>query len=55
VLKAAAAATAHAIDAAYVAQWQTLESNVPSIAIARALGFQPYCRTIAVRLNPDRS
>ena len=48
---AAAGATAHAIDSGYIAQWQTLESNLPSMAIARALGFEPYCRTIAVRLR----
>ncbi len=50
---AATAATAHAIDTGFVAQWQTLESNLPSIAIARALGYQPYCRTIAIRLRCD--
>ena len=46
---AASAATAHALDAGFIAQWQTLEANAPSIAVARALGFEPYCRTIAVR------
>ena len=35
-------------------QWQTLESNAPSMAIGRALGYQPYCRTIAVRLRVGR-
>ncbi|MDE3096029.1 MAG: GNAT family N-acetyltransferase [Chloroflexota bacterium] len=47
----AAAATAHGIEDGRVMLWQTLEANAPSMAIARALGYQPYARTIAVRLR----
>lgn len=47
----ASAATAHGLAAGLIAQWQTLESNAPSMAVQRELGFQPYCRTLAIRLN----
>ncbi len=47
----ASAASAHGLASGRVMQWQTLESNTPSMAIGRALGYQPYCRTIAVRLR----
>jgi GNAT superfamily N-acetyltransferase len=50
---AASAATSHALDGGLIGQWQTLEANVPSIAVARALGYVPYCRTIAVRLRSE--
>ena len=50
---AASAATAHALDGRLIAQWQTLEANVPSIAVGRALGYEPYCRTIAVRMRAE--
>jgi len=48
----AAAAMAHGLARKQVMLWQTLEFNSPSMAIARNLGFQPYARTIAVRLRP---
>jgi GNAT superfamily N-acetyltransferase len=47
----ASAATGQALAAGLIAQWQTLESNAPSTAVGRALGFRPYCRTLAIRLN----
>lgn len=47
----AAAATRDAIGRALIAQWRTLESNGPSLAVSRRLGFEPYCRTIAVRFR----
>ena len=47
----ATAATAHALKQGFVMLWQTLESNTPSMAIARTLGYQPYARTIAIRLR----
>lgn len=50
-LGVAAATTAHALEAGGIAQWQTLESNAPSVSIAKHLGFKPYCRTLAVRLK----
>jgi GNAT superfamily N-acetyltransferase len=50
-LGVAAATTAHALEAGGIAQWQTLESNEPSLRIAEKLGFKPYCRTLALRLK----
>ena len=50
-LAVATAATAHGIAAGYVMLWQTLESNAPSMSVARRLGYQPYARTIAIRLR----
>jgi GNAT superfamily N-acetyltransferase len=47
----ASATTAHALEAGGIAQWQTLETNTPSLAIAKKLGYQPYCRTLAIRLR----
>lgn len=47
----AAAATAHGIADGRVMLWQTLEANASAMAVARALGYQPYARTIAVRLR----
>ncbi len=37
------------LDQGLVPQYRTLESNAPSMRIAKSLGFQPYARTIAVR------
>jgi GNAT superfamily N-acetyltransferase len=47
----ATATTVHALEAGGIAQWQTLESNGPSVTIAAKLGFKPYCRTLVVRLK----
>jgi RimJ/RimL family protein N-acetyltransferase len=41
----------YAINQGLIAQYRTLESNLPSIAIANRLGFQAYAKTIAVRIK----
>jgi GNAT superfamily N-acetyltransferase len=46
------AMTAHGLAAGGVVQYRTLEANLPSVGIARALGFQRFARTLAVRLTP---
>jgi GNAT superfamily N-acetyltransferase len=40
-----------ALDRRLVPQFRTLETNAPSIAIAERLGFEPYARSLAVRLK----
>jgi RimJ/RimL family protein N-acetyltransferase len=52
-LAVGSAATAHGIAGGYVMIWQTLESNAPSMAVAKRLGYQPYARTIAIRLRSE--
>lgn len=47
----AAAATSHGLGTGAVMQWQTLVANEPSLRVASALGYEPYCRTIAIRLR----
>jgi RimJ/RimL family protein N-acetyltransferase len=47
---AASAAAADGLRQGRIMQWQTLLSNVPSISIARGLGFVEHVRSIAVRL-----
>ena len=42
-----------ALDRRLVPQYRTLEANAPSIAIAERLGFEPYARSLAVRLTGD--
>lgn len=42
---------AEALERGLVAQYRTLESNAPSLAVAQRLGFQPYARSLAVRLR----
>jgi hypothetical protein len=37
-----------------VMQYRTLQANLPSVAIARSLGFQRFALTLAVRLTPPR-
>jgi hypothetical protein len=32
-------------------QYRTLQANLPSVGIARALGFQRFALTLAVRLT----
>ena len=46
----AGAATRAALDAGVVAHYQTLEANLPSVAIARALGFRRDGTTLSFRL-----
>jgi GNAT superfamily N-acetyltransferase len=47
---AVAGATRVALERNLVAQYRTLLANVPSMAIARDLGFQRYALTLAIRL-----
>lgn len=47
------ALTSYGLERGGIMQYRTLESNVPSLRIARALGYQPYGRTIAVRLKQE--
>jgi len=42
-----------ALERKLVAQYGTLESNLPSLAIAERLGFVPYARSLAVRLREE--
>jgi GNAT superfamily N-acetyltransferase len=49
------AMTAHGLAAGGVVQYRTLQANGASVAIARALGFQRFAQTLAVRLTrPDK-
>jgi GNAT superfamily N-acetyltransferase len=45
------AMTAHGLAAGGVLQYRTLQANLPSVGIARALGFQRFALTLAVRLT----
>jgi GNAT superfamily N-acetyltransferase len=45
------AMTAHGLAAGGVVQYRTLQANLASVGIARALGFQRFARTLAVRLT----
>lgn len=44
-------AALYVLEHRLIAQYRTLESNTPSMAIGAALGFQHYASTIAVRLT----
>ena len=46
--------TAHGLALGGVVQYRTLEANLASVGIARSLGFQPFARTLAIRLAPPR-
>lgn len=48
-----AAAASHALTAGLLAQYQTLWSNTAAIAVARALGFEHFATTMAVRLPAE--
>lgn len=48
-------ATAHALSQLPIVHYQTLLVNANSIAIATALGFTEYARTLAARLKPGFS
>ena len=48
------AMTAHGLATGGVVQYRTLQANLPSVGIARALGFQRFAQTLAVRLIPPR-
>ena len=43
-----------ALDRRLVPQYRTLEANASSIAIAERLGFEPYARSLSVRLKGER-
>jgi GNAT superfamily N-acetyltransferase len=43
--------TAEALNRGLAPQYQTLEANIPSMAIGQALGFERYATTVAVRLK----
>jgi len=45
------AMTAHGLAAGRVVQYRTLQANLASVGIARALGFQRFAQTLAVRLT----
>lgn len=45
------AAANYALEHGLIAQYRTLESNLPSVAVGRALGFKDYGSTIAVVLS----
>ncbi len=49
---AVSAITRHALDNNLVAQYRTLVSNTPSLAIANRLGFERYATSVVMRLNP---
>jgi len=52
--RSAVAHAAHrALAAGLLPQYRTLETNGPSLRIARSLGFQSYARSLAVRLRPQ--
>jgi hypothetical protein len=44
--------TGEVLKRGLVPQYRTLEANKSSMAIARALGFELYATTVAVRLTP---
>jgi GNAT superfamily N-acetyltransferase len=44
------AVTGLALAEGLVPQYRTLDSNLPALAVARALGYRPYARTVSVRI-----
>lgn len=46
------AMTAYGLATGGVLQYRTLQANLPSVGIARALGFRRFALTLAVRLTP---
>jgi GNAT superfamily N-acetyltransferase len=46
------AMSAHGLATGGVMHYRTLQANLPSVGIARALGFQRFALTLAVRLTP---
>ena len=47
--RVAAAATAHSLQVNGLARWRARAENTSSLAIAARLGFEPWCRQLAVR------
>jgi len=48
---AVAAAASTALKAGLIPQYRTLESNGPSMSVARSLGFVHYATSVAVKLE----
>lgn len=48
------AITEYGLSKGLIMQYRTLQSNMPSVVIARSLGYQEYAETIAVRLTEIR-
>jgi GNAT superfamily N-acetyltransferase len=46
------AMTRHGLGQGWLLRYQTLLANVPSVALARSLGYRPHARTLAIRLTP---
>jgi len=46
------AMTRHGLDQGWLLHYQTLLANVPSVAVARSLGYRRHARTLAIRLTP---
>jgi GNAT superfamily N-acetyltransferase len=46
------AMTRHGLDQGWLLHYQTLLANVPSVAVARSLGYQQHANTLAIRLIP---
>jgi len=44
--------TTHGLAFGGVVRYRTLEANLAPIGIARSLGFQPFARTLVIRLAP---
>ena len=42
----------HGLDQGWLLHYQTLLANVPSVAVARSLGYQQHANTLAIRLIP---
>jgi predicted GNAT family acetyltransferase len=45
------AMTRHGLGQGWLLHYQTLLANIPSVAVARSLGYREHARTIAVRLT----
>jgi len=46
------AMTRYGLDHGWLLHYQTLLANVPSVAVARSLGYQQHAQTLAIRLIP---
>jgi hypothetical protein len=49
---AGAHSAAGAISAGFIPQYRTLDSNLPSMRIAEALGFCRYATSLSIRFDP---
>lgn len=48
---AVSAITRHALDDNLIAQYRTLVSNTPSLAIANRLGFERFANSVVIQMN----